>query len=71
MDCDGPKHVLLHDLDGTLTGLGPDASVTARSEFMSELRADETKFTCTTSLKCSTTLHRSTIQVILATIWRV
>ena len=45
MDCDGPKHVILHDLDGTLTGLGPDASVTARSEFMNEVRFDTTKYT--------------------------
>ena len=45
MDCDGPKHVLIHDLDGTLTGLGPDASVLARAEHMNELRADETKLT--------------------------
>ena len=45
MDCDGPKHVLLHDLDGTLTGLGSDASILARAEFMNELRKDTTKFT--------------------------
>lgn len=45
MDCDGPKHVLLHDLDGSLTGKGADASITARAEFLHELRQDTTKFT--------------------------
>lgn len=45
MDCDGPKHVLIHDLDGTLTGLGPDASVLARAEFMNKLRDDDSKYT--------------------------
>ena len=45
MDCDGLKHVLLHDLDGSLTGLGPHASITSRAEFMHERRADTSKFT--------------------------
>ena len=45
MDCDGPKHVILHDLDGTLTGLGPDSSIQGRAEYMNELRADTTKYT--------------------------
>ena len=44
MDCDGPKHVIIHDLDGTLTGLGPDSSLLARAEFMHELRGDTSKF---------------------------
>ena len=43
MDCDGPKHVIIHDLDGTLTGLGEDSSVLARAEFMHQMRADPTK----------------------------
>ena len=38
MDCDGPKHVFLHDLDGTLTGLGADASIVARADFMHKYR---------------------------------
>ena len=45
MDCDGPKHVILHDLDGTLTGLGPDSSIQGRAEFMNELRAETDKYT--------------------------
>ncbi|KOO24193.1 fibrocystin-l [Chrysochromulina tobinii] len=45
LDCDGPKHVMLHDLDGSLTGVGAGASITARAEFMNELRDDITKFT--------------------------
>ena len=45
MDCDGPKHVMIHDLDGGLTGLGPDSSVHARAEFMNTRRADATKYT--------------------------
>ena len=45
MDCDGPRHVLLHDLDGSLTGLGVDASVIARAEHMNQYRADTSKFT--------------------------
>ena len=45
MDCDGPKHVVLHDLDGSLTGNGAHSSVLGRAEFMNELRADEKKFT--------------------------
>ena len=27
MDCDGPKHALIHDLDGSLMGLGRDGSL--------------------------------------------
>ena len=45
LDCDGPKHVLIHDLDGTLTGKGPDASILARAEFMHETRADPSRNT--------------------------
>ena len=45
MDCDGPKHALIHDLDGTLTGLGPDASILARAEFMHQTRADPSEHT--------------------------
>ena len=45
MDCDGPKQVIIHDVDGTLTGLGPDASILARSEFMHERRKDKSQFT--------------------------
>lgn len=45
MDCDGPKHVMIHDLDGTLTGLGADASILARAEYMNQLRQDTTKYT--------------------------
>ena len=45
MDCDGPKHVMIHDLDGSLTGLGPDSSILARAEFMNERRKDASKFT--------------------------
>ena len=45
MDCDGPKHVILHDLDGSLTGNGADSSIIARAEHMNELRADTSKFT--------------------------
>ena len=45
MDCDGPKHALIHDLDGTLTGLGADASILARAEFMHQTRADPSEFT--------------------------
>ena len=45
MDCDGLKHVIIHDLDGTLIGLGPDASVLSRAEYMSERRADTSKYT--------------------------
>jgi len=40
MDCDGPRHVLLHDVDGTLTGGGVAASISARAEYMNEFRAD-------------------------------
>ena len=43
MDCDGPKHAFLHDLDGTLLGLGADASIIARAEFMNKHRHDTTK----------------------------
>ena len=45
MDCDGPKHVLIHDLDGSLTGLGADASILARAEWMHETRADSAEWT--------------------------
>ena len=45
MDCDGPKHVLIHDLDGTLMGQGADASILARAEFMHQTRADSSKYT--------------------------
>ena len=45
MDCDGLKKIMLHDLDGSLTGQGAGSSVLARTEFMNERRADETKHT--------------------------
>ena len=45
MDCDGPKHVILHDIDGSLTGNGAHASILGRAEFMNELRDDKSKFT--------------------------
>ena len=45
MDCDGPKHVLIHDLDGTLTGNGGDSSILARAEFMHETRDDASEYT--------------------------
>ena len=45
MDCDGPKHVLIHDLDGSLMGQGADASILARAEFMHQTRADSSEFT--------------------------
>lgn len=38
-DCDGRKQAFIHDLDGSLTGLGNDASLLARSEFMHERTA--------------------------------
>lgn len=31
MDCDGPKHVVILDLDGSLTGMGPNSSILARA----------------------------------------
>lgn len=40
MDCDGPKQVMIHDLDGALTGNGPGSSILARSELMNERRAN-------------------------------
>lgn len=40
MDCDGPKQVMIHDLDGALTGKGPGSSILARSELMNERRAN-------------------------------
>ena len=45
MDCDGPKHVLIHDLDGSLMGQGADASILARAEFMHQTRADSSEYT--------------------------
>ena len=45
MDCDGPKHVLIHDLDGSLMGVGRDGSIIARAEFMHQSRADSSKWT--------------------------
>ena len=45
MDCDGPKHVIIHDLDGTLMGLGRDGSIIARAEFMHQTRADSSEWT--------------------------
>lgn len=38
MDCDGPKHVLIYDVDGSLTGA--PSSIHGRAEFMNEFRAD-------------------------------
>ena len=43
MDCDGPKHVLIHDIDGSLLGAGAKASIVAKAEHMNELRADTSK----------------------------
>ena len=64
MDCDGPKHVILHDLDGSLTGNGADSSIIARAEHMNELRADTVSLPGTTSpRRCSTILHLTTILV--------
>ena len=40
MDCDGPKHVLIHDLDGSLLGIGPNATLTSQAEFMNRYRMD-------------------------------
>lgn len=40
MDCDGPKQMFIHDLDGSLTGLEAGSSILARSEFMHERRAN-------------------------------
>ena len=40
MDCDGPKHILLKDEDGSLLGQGPGGSVLGRAEFMNSVRAD-------------------------------
>ena len=37
--------MLIHDLDGSLTGLGPDASILARAEFMHQTRADPSEYT--------------------------
>ena len=45
MDCDGLKHAIIHDVDGTLTGQGARSSVLARAEFMHHHRNDPTKFT--------------------------
>ena len=45
MDCDGPKKVMIHDLDGSTTGRGADSSVLARAEFMNERRANPSKWT--------------------------
>ena len=52
LDCDGPKHVILHDLDGSLTGSGPDSSILAKAEHMNELRADTSKFTWYKTITC-------------------
>ena len=40
MDCDGPKQMFIHDLDGSLTGRDAGTSILARSEFMHERRAN-------------------------------
>ena len=40
MDCDGPKHIQILDVDGSLTGNGAGASVLARAEFQNPFRAD-------------------------------
>lgn len=40
MDCDGPKHILIHDLDGSLFGVGPNATLTSQAEFMNQYRMD-------------------------------
>ena len=45
MDCDGPKQVIIHDLDGSLTGLGKHSSILGRSDFMHQTRADRSKRT--------------------------
>jgi hypothetical protein len=38
MDCDGPKQVFIHDLDGSLTGAEAGTSLLGRSEYMNEFR---------------------------------
>lgn len=40
-DCDGRKKAVIHDVDGSLTGLGPDSSVLSRGEFMNEYISPE------------------------------
>lgn len=40
MDCDGPKHVLVHDLDGSLLGLGANTTLSSQAEFMNRYRMD-------------------------------
>ena len=40
MDCDGPKFLILHDVDGSLTGGGADSSIIAKAEYRNEFRAD-------------------------------
>ena len=44
-DCDGPKHPIVHDLDGSLMGRGADASITGKAEYMNERRAHLNKYT--------------------------
>ena len=40
-DCDGPKHALLHDVDGTFSGTGQaGTTITSRAEQQTALRAD-------------------------------
>ena len=55
MDCDGPKHVLVHDLDGTLLGLGAHATLTSRAEFMNQYRMDgkQTVYSIPTKMLCT------------------
>tara|TARA_B100000768_G_scaffold171890_1_gene179600 strand:+ start:64 stop:1221 length:1158 start_codon:yes stop_codon:yes gene_type:complete len=38
MDCDGPKQVMIHDLDGSFTGMAAGSSILARSDFMNTVR---------------------------------
>ena len=37
--------VIIHDMDGSLMGLGPDASILARAEFMHQTRKDPSEYT--------------------------
>ena len=37
--------MLIRDLDGSLLGLGPDASILARAEFMHQTRSDPSEYT--------------------------
>ena len=40
MDCDGPKHILIHDSDGSLTSRGAGTVIVGRAEFQNRYRAE-------------------------------